>query len=264
MEINIVWLYPDILNLHGDRGNMMALYKIANSMEVTPNITKVHSYEDIPDFNEIDLVYMGSGQIRDMKHVIDDMSKYVDELSSYIDNGGRMLVTGSTGCVLGKGFTLEDKTKIKALGLLDMTARELCRTKTPFVTREVYGDDILFKTADGMEIIGCQIQRLDFKIKTGLPLGELIYGYGNNGIDKTEGAIYKNLLFTNTVGPLLPGNPWLGVKLLSDILKEKGESLDEYDSKSLDYMDYAEEAVKLRKKFIREKSKQRGITYEGC
>lgn len=264
MEINIAWLYPDILNLHGDRGNMMAFAMIAQSMEITLNIKRVNSYEDIENFDDIDIIYMGAGQLRDMKHVMDDMENYAEELFSYVDNGGYMLVTGSTGCVLGKSYTFEDNTETKALGLLDMTARELCRTKAPFVTREVYGDDILWKTDDGMEIAGCQIQRMDFALQNGLkPFGSLIYGYGNNCMDGKEGARYKNLMFTNTAGPMLSCNPWLGIKLFEDILADKGEAPKEYDKSSLNYMKYAEESLKLKKQFIKEKSKQHGITYTG-
>ena len=262
--MNIAWLYPDILNLHGDRGNMMAFSKIAESMGIELNIIKVHSHEDISDLNNIDLIYMGAGQLRDMKHVIDDMVQYKDALTEYVNSNGYILVTGSTGCVLSKGFVMADKTKVKGLGILDMTAKELNRTKTPFVTREVYGDDIFWKTSDGMEIVGCQIQRLDFTLKNGVePLGELIYGYGNNCTDGKEGARYKNVFFTNTVGPLLSCNPWLGIKLLKDIAEAKGEELDN-NQKEPDYMQYAKKSMELKKKFIRDKSKQRGITYTGC
>lgn len=265
MEMNIAWLYPDILNLHGDRGNMMAFAMIAQSMDMVANIKRVNSHDDIENFDDIDIIYMGTGQLRDMKHVIDDMENYAGALSAYIDNGGYMLVTGSTGCVLGKSYTLDDNTEIKGLGLLDMTAKELCRTKAPFVTREVYGDDILWRTSDGMEIAGCQIQRMDFTLQNELkPFGELIYGYGNNCMDGKEGARYKNLMFTNTVGPILSSNPWLGIKLFEDIFSAKGEPLAEYDKDSLSYMKHAKESLELKKKFIREKSKQHGITYKGC
>lgn len=265
MKMNIAWLYPDILNLHGDRGNMMAFSKIATSMGIEIELTKIYSNEDIKDINNFDLIYMGAGQLRDMKHIIDDMMTYKDKLVSYVNEGGYLLATGSTGCVLSKGYITVDKDKVKGLGILDMTAKELNRTKQPFVTREVYGDDILFKTADGMEIIGCQIQRLDFTLRNDVkPLGELIYGYGNNCTDGKEGARYKNVLFTNTVGPLLSCNPWLGIKILSDIAEKKGEKFENLSPDKLDYMQYAKKSIELKKNFIRDKSKQRGITYTGC
>lgn len=264
MEMNIAWLYPDILNLHGDRGNMMAFSKIAASMGITLNIIKIHSHEDVTDLSDIDLIYMGAGELRDMKYVIDDMAHYRKSLMDYVNEDGYILATGSTGCVLGKGYVLADSTKVKALGIIDMTAKELNRTKAPFVTREVYGDDILWKTADGMEIAGCQIQRLDFTLKNGVePFGELIYGYGNNCTDGKEGARYKNVCFTNTIGPLLACNPWLGISIISDIAKAKGEESGKYQGEP-DYMQYAVKSMELKKKFIHDKSKQHGIIYTGC
>ena len=41
------------------------------------------------------------------------------------------------------------------------------------------------------------------------PLGTVIYGNGNNGIDRTEGVRYKNVFASYGHGPLLPKNPRL-------------------------------------------------------
>jgi CobQ-like glutamine amidotransferase family enzyme len=54
-----------------------------------------------------------------------------------------------------------------------------------------------------------------------IPLGKVIVGFGNNGVDKTEGAIYKNCLGTYLHGPVLPKNPHLADWLLKTALKRK-------------------------------------------
>ena len=43
-ELNILWIYPDILNLPGDRGNLMAFEKIGKLLDIKVNVNKVESY----------------------------------------------------------------------------------------------------------------------------------------------------------------------------------------------------------------------------
>ncbi len=256
MNINIAWVYPDILNLHGDRGNMMAIEKIAEAMGVEANITKIN-YGDSIDFDNTDLVFMGAGELRDVEHVVNKLD--AEGFKSYVEAGGYVLAIGSTGCVLGKTLTIEGDKVINGLGILDITARELCRTKMPYVTKEVYGDDLWWTYKD-MEIIGNQIHRVDYTLGNVESLGEVLYGYGND-LGGKEGAHYKNVLLTNTVGPLLTANPWFGADLLSEIIKAKGNEVSS-DLDKLEFLEYAKEAMELRKKFIKDKFKLPGIIHK--
>lgn len=255
MNVNIAWVYPDILNLHGDRGNMMAIEKIAEAMGVEANITKINYGENI-NFENTDLIFMGAGELRDIEHVLEKLD--AEGFKSYVEAGGYVLAIGSTGCVLGKTLTIEGGKVINGLGILDITAKELCRTKMPYVTKEVYGDDIWWTYKD-MEIIGNQIHRVDYTLGNVEPLGEVLYGYGND-LGGNEGARYKNVILTNTVGPLLTANPWFGADLLCEIIKVKGDDASP-DLKNLEFMEYAKESSELRKKFIKDKFKLPGIIH---
>lgn len=256
MNVNIAWVYPDILNLHGDRGNMMAIEKIAEAMGIEANITKINYGENI-DFENTDLIFMGAGELRDIEHVVEKLD--TEGLKSYVEAGGYVLAIGSTGCVLGKTLTIEGGKVINGLGILDITAKELCRTKMPYVTKEVYGDDIWWTYKD-MEIIGNQIHRVDYTLGNAEPLGEVLYGYGND-LGGKEGARYKNVILTNTVGPLLTANPWFGADLICEIMKAKGEELSA-DLEKLEFLEYAKESIELRKKFIKDKFKLPGIIHK--
>ncbi|MGN0631187.1 MAG: hypothetical protein ACI4JN_07660 [Ruminococcus sp.] len=261
MEMNILWLYPDKMNLHGDRGNMMAMANIADSLGIKLNIIRANTAAEAGDISKADLIYIGPGQMDHMKKITDDLRTIEAEIKAYAESGGHFLIIGSSGCMLSKNFTRYDGSVEEGLGILDMTAKELNRTKMPYVTREVYGDDILFRMADGMEIVGCQIQCMDFNLKNVQPLGKVLYGYGNNTMDATEGARYKNVIFTNTVGPLFSLNPWFAVRILSEIGEKNGGSSG-FDENCVSYMDYARESIKLRKQFIKEKHKLPGICAE--
>lgn len=263
MKLNLVWLYPDILNLHGDRGNVMALISIAKAMDIDLGITKVDTADQFPDIQDIDLIVMGAGQLRDMRHVVTDMKNYSARVSEFADNGGYMLVTGSTGCLLGDECQYNDEV-IEGLHLTPLRSRTLHQTRQPMLPKEVYGDDIYWEMPDGTQIIGCQIQRLDFQRgKDTDPMGKLLYGYGNNGHDGTEGSRYRNVMITNTVGPLLSCNPWLGVKIFREILAARNEEIKDFDENDIPFMKYAREGFKLKKEFLKNKKKVSGMEYKG-
>lgn len=59
------------------------------------------------------------------------------------------------------------------------------------------------------------------------PLGTVIAGAGNNGEDKTEGAVYKNAFGCYLHGSLLPKNPHFADLLISKALNAKLEPLDD-------------------------------------
>lgn len=257
--MKILWLYPDILNLHGDRGNIMALMSIAEAMDIETELIKADAAEAIPPLEDVSLIVLGAGELRDMRSVADDLRSKSEALRAYAEAGGYLLATGSTGCLLGKRFTLADGTNAEGLGFIDMTVQELARTTQPMLTKEVYGDDLWWRMDDGTEIIGCQIQRMDFSLGSdGAPLGSVIYGYGND-LSGAEGARYKNILFTNTVGPLLACAPWFGTKLLADLARESGLDPVGFREDDVPFMAYARKSFEKKREFITAKKKLPGI-----
>lgn len=217
MNINIAWLYPDTLNLHGDRGNIMAFERVAAKLGVDVTITRVDDYDQTIDFENIDIVLMNPGEVRAIARLVDVLGKQKEALTKYVEAGKVFFAVGTTGVALGKGIKYLDGSKKTCLGLLDMVAKE----------REmIYGNDILFTMADdaSMEIVGSQIQLVDTKVDAANALGSVVYGYGNNN-DKNEGARYKNLMFTNALGPVLVKNPWLAEYMLRIAAKNKGEAI---------------------------------------
>ena len=218
MNINIAWLYPDTLNLHGDRGNIMAFERVAAKLGVDVTITRIDAYDQTIDFDNTDIILMNPGEVRAIKRLVDVLAKQRTALKDYVEAGKVFFAVGTTGVALGKGIKYLDGSKTTCLGLLDMVAKE----------REmIYGNDIQFTMADdaSMEIVGSQIQLVDTKVDSKNALGNVVYGYGNNN-DKTEGARYKNLMFTNALGPVLVKNPWLAEYMLRIAAKNKGETID--------------------------------------
>ena len=107
MEINIAHLYPDLLNLYGDRGNIITLKRRCELRGITANI---HEYElaDGIDFANTDIIFIGGGSDREQKLVCDRLCEFKDEIKSYANDGGSLLaVCGGyfTDALAGLSFT---------------------------------------------------------------------------------------------------------------------------------------------------------------
>ena len=218
--LNITWCYPDILNLHGDRGNIMAFKRVGELLGLTVNINKIESYGQEIDFDATDILLFSPGEVKSLGFVAEALKKQEEQLRAYIENGGVALVIGTTGAIFGKELVRLDGTVVQGFGFLDMRA----------VERDfIFWDDLLFKLVEDetMEIVGSQVQIVDMTLNSGTPLGHVVYGRGNNDNSaKAEGAQYKNLSFTNALGPVLVKNPWYAEKLIRKAMVQKGAPLE--------------------------------------
>lgn len=216
--INLLWMYPDILNLHGDRGNGLALGKVAGKMGLTLNITKTEKFNEKIDYGKADIILFSPGELKSALKVLDKLKSDIREVEKYISDNKYMIAIGTTGAIFGKEIErVQNNEVIKGLEFFDMYAKE---------RKTVIGDDIYFTINDKQEIIGSQIHMMDFEVNEAQALGEILYGYGNNGT-KFEGARVNNLIFTNALGPVFVKNPWWAETILNQIAISKGiETMD--------------------------------------
>ena len=215
-NLNIAWCWPDILNLHGDRGNVMALIRIAEKMGLEPKVHKVVNYGDPIDFQNMDIVLFNPGEFKSIQYMINALSSVKGSLDDYIESGKVLLTVGTTGATFGKSIRKLDGTSWSGLGYLDMCCEE---------RDSIQGDDLICCMRNtGFELNGSQIQVMDTFLNDDVALADVSYGYGNQGYeDKREGARYKNLYFTNMLGPVLVKNPWFTQWLIQEALKNRGE-----------------------------------------
>lgn len=210
--INLFWMYPDMLNLHGDRGNILALGKVADKMGLTLNVTKIERFNEKIDFEKADIMLFSPGELKVSLKILERLKTDIREVEKYISDNKYMIVIGTTGTIFGKEIELlEDNRIVKGLEFFNMYSKE---------RNSVIGDDIYFSINDKQEIIGSQIQMIDFDVNEIQALGNIKYGYGNIG-NKTEGARVKNLIFTNVLGPVFVKNPWWAESILGDIATRK-------------------------------------------
>ncbi|MBR0127219.1 MAG: hypothetical protein IJL99_03045 [Firmicutes bacterium] len=244
--LHILWLYPDVLNIHGGRGDIMGLMHICNMLDIPVEIRRWDSMkEDIP-YDWADMIYLNSGELKCAGDVAKAMGRQRAQLDAYVARGGYIIATASSGAILAKYTEKLDGSVVKGLGLLDMEWKERA---------SVWGDDIWFKTEDGQEVIGNQIQVADVLLHAGQkPLGTIIYGRGNHG-SFDEGARRGNVIFTSCLGPFVTKNPKYVAGLLADAAERSGIKV----TKTLadDDIEIETESAKYIKNFMLDKMKNK-------
>lgn len=209
-KITIGWMYPDLLNLHGERGSVQALVQVGKQLGIDIQVQRIEDFDDPIPFDLLDMLMFLPGEITAFNYLLPALERQRKELDAYIESGGHVLALGTSGLMFGNAITRDDSTVMQCLGYLDMTAAE---------RKYVWGDDLHVRLNDtDMELAGSQIMMADVNAAT--PLGQTIYGRGNNG-DGADGSRYKNLLYTNCLGPLFVKNPWFAEAILRDICTSK-------------------------------------------
>lgn len=126
-SLHILWLYPDILNLHGGRGDMMALLHVANLLDLPVEIMRVDNLNEEIPFEWADMICLNSGELKCVPEIIKAMSKQRAELDKFVAKKGMLCAVASSGAVLAKELKTIDCKIINGLGLLDMTWKERVR-----------------------------------------------------------------------------------------------------------------------------------------
>jgi lipid II isoglutaminyl synthase (glutamine-hydrolysing) len=216
-QINIYHLYPGHLNLYGDRGNMLALRRRAEWHGIALDIIAVEPGDSI-EFSRCDLLFMGGGQDSDQQLVASDLAGRREEMRKAVEDGMAIFAVCGSYQLLGNYYTTHKGERIGGLEIIDLhtEAGEKRLIGNAVINCSLWNPPLTlvgFENHAGKTFLGPQVQ----------PLGEVISGYGNNGFDKKEGAVYKNVIGTYLHGSLLPKNPWLTDYLLQKALAFRGQ-----------------------------------------
>lgn len=213
MELNICHLYPDLLNVYGDVGNILILKHRAENRGINVTITNI-SLND--DFNpeDFDIVFFGGGQDYEQSIVSEDLKYNKKEaLSSYIEDNKVMIAICGGYQLLGKYYRSPNGEKLAGLGILDIY--------TEGGDNRFIGNTIIYNEDWNETYVGFENHSGRTYINDLKPLGKCLLGYGNNGEDGYEGCIYKNTFCTYFHGSLLSKNPELADRILKLALDKR-------------------------------------------
>jgi CobQ-like glutamine amidotransferase family enzyme len=226
MKLTIHHLYADMMNLYGDRGNVISIKKRCEWRSIEVEVLDVGLGEKIHPTGH-DIYLFGGGQDREQALLAEDLSgsKGAD-LRAIVDDGGVVLGVCGGYQLMGHSYETLEGENLPGVGIFDLYTRPGKPGETRLIgnvlvsvpapetseTREVVG----FENHGGRTYLGDNVE----------PLGKVVAGYGNNGEDGTEGARRLNAYGTYLHGSLLPKNPWLTDQLILNALRPEDDTFE--------------------------------------
>lgn len=227
MELRICHLYPDLLNLYGDRGNLITLNRRCEWRGIDCGVRSV-SLGDKFIAADFDLVFLGGGQDYEQNILQQDFLKEKGEyIRRAVEDGLVFLCICGGYQLMGEYYEEPDGRRIECLGAIDVRTigrkdRLIGNTLAHSGFLQEIGRDPLlvgFENHGGRTWLGKEVR----------PLAKVIKGKGNNGQDGSEGAIYKNVYCTYYHGSFLPKNPAMADYLIKTALERRYGPIAELD-----------------------------------
>ncbi|HEX6289160.1 MAG TPA: glutamine amidotransferase [Herpetosiphonaceae bacterium] len=216
-QLTIAHLYPEQMNIYGDRGNILTLTQRCRWRGIGVEVDAVKPGQAV-DWTRYDLAFFGGGQDSGQSLIADDfVGRHGPSLKAAIDDGLVLLAICGGYQMLGHYFLTHTGEKLPGIGALDLHTvggkqRLIGNIAVEWTTphaglRTLVG----FENHSGRTYLGAGVQ----------PLGRVLRGYGNNGEDGTEGAVYRNAHGCYMHGSLLPKNPHFADHLLGLALQRR-------------------------------------------
>jgi CobQ-like glutamine amidotransferase family enzyme len=212
--LRVCALYPDLMNIYADRGNLLLLERRCQWRGIGFELRSSGLGEQL-DPDSADLFYIGGGQDRDQIRCAEDLAEVKRAaLHEVAERGGVILAVCGGYQLLGRSYQIGDAT-LPGAELVDLhTVRE-------------EGPRLIGNVAIETELVpGRRAVLAGFENHGGRtyldpdtePLGRVLKGHGNNGKDGFEGARVQNVIGTYLHGPLLPKNAWFADWLIETAL----------------------------------------------
>jgi CobQ-like glutamine amidotransferase family enzyme len=218
--LRVCALYPDLMNIYADRGNLIVLERRCAWRGIGFELSASGLGERL-DGDAHELFYIGGGQDRDQRLCAEDLiATKRDGLHQAAARGALVLGVCGGYQLLGHSYTL-DQEEIPGVGLLDVrTVREAGPRLIGNVAIELDGDDFEGAASGGDRVMaGFENHGGRTYLGAGQqPLGRVLAGHGNDGCSGLEGARTGNTIGTYLHGPLLPKNVWFADWLIARAL----------------------------------------------
>ena len=214
LQINITWLYPKEMSIYGDRGNIITLKKRCEWRGIGVNVDEIGLKEAVRP-NWTDIYFFGGGQDQAQIAVSEDLKAHKKGLLKEEHEKNKVFLSICGGYqLLGHYYRDADGHEIEGVGILDVTTRAGNKRMIGNIAVESHllqEKLVGFENHSGKTFLGENAQSL----------GTVLVGNGNNGEDRSEGAIQKNVFGCYLHGPVLPKNPFFADYLLKQALLNK-------------------------------------------
>lgn len=198
MSIQLLHLYPDLMNLYGEYANVAALRRSLERQGAEVIVRTGTLYQDI-DFSGADFLYMGAGTESAQLTALEDLRRYESAVRAALERGAVVLATGNAMEVFGRSITGPDGAEHAGLGLFPF-----CTTVSG--TERIQGDCLAVGAATGQVAVGF-VNKASQTTDVEHPLFRMEHGPGNNAGTAEDGVWEGSFYGTHLIGPLLMKNP---------------------------------------------------------
>lgn len=215
--VKILYLYPDMLELYGDYGNIQVLKYRIESRGYTAIIDRYSIGDDAPNFNDYDIVFAGGGADNEQSILAEDLVKYKENIKEAVQNGVFFLLICGAYQLFGKYYKGVERNIIPGLEVFDYYTEA-----NPDRKKRCIGNIVINASLNGLEtkIIGFENHGgQTFDISNSF--GKVLFGNGNKFGDTEEGYFQDNVIATYLHGPLLSKNPELADYIIKYCLDRK-------------------------------------------
>jgi CobQ-like glutamine amidotransferase family enzyme len=222
--LRVCALYPDLMNIYADRGNLFVLERRCAWRGIDFQLSGSGLDEPLDGAGH-DIYYIGGGQDRDQLLCAEDLLAGKREALHEAASRGAVVLGVCGGYqLLGESYTLGED-RLEGVGLLDVrTVREPGERLIGNVAIEVDLDGEK-RVLAGFENHGGRT----YLSPEAIPLGRVLKGHGNDGRSGFEGARAANTIGTYLHGPLLPKNVWFADWLIATALDIEFDALAPLD-----------------------------------
>jgi CobQ-like glutamine amidotransferase family enzyme len=221
VTLRLAHLYPKLMNLYGDRGNILCLRRRCQQRGITLVVDELE-LGDALDAAACDLIFMGGAQDREQRRVAADLLETKAEaLHQAVEQGVVLLAVCGGYQLLGRYYRLAAGEELAGVGIFDAWTVHPGPTVRRFIGNVVVrwqGTTLVgFENHGGRTYLG----------PSALPLATVIAGFGNNGQDGSEGVIQgENAFGTYLHGSLLPKNPRFADHLIAQALRRRYDEVE--------------------------------------
>jgi CobQ-like glutamine amidotransferase family enzyme len=220
LKLRLAHLYPKLMNIYGDRGNILCLERRCRERGIAFQVTELGLGDKLKP-KDYDMVFIGGAQDREQRRVAEDLLKVKAEaVREAVHRGVALLAVCGGYQLLGRYYRAAEGEELPGVGVFPIW------TEHPGPAARRFIGNVVVEW-QGETLVGFENHGGRTHLEEGAePLGRVVTGFGNNGEDGGEGAVYRYAYGTYLHGSLLPKNPRFADHLVQAALRRRHRDLE--------------------------------------
>ena len=213
-------LYPSLMNVYGDRGNIRCLQRRCAARGISLEVMPLEIGDTVAS-DQFDILFMGGAQDHEQRLVASDLAEHKSgPLREAVERGVVFLGVCGGFQLAGRFYRGGEGEQLSGAGIFDLYTLHPGASSKRLIgnlAAEWEGGTLVgFENHGGRTYLGPRAE----------PLARVVRGFGNDGVSGFEGARYKNAFGCYLHGPVLPKNPALADRIIALAMENRyGEAI---------------------------------------